>query len=82
VWSNKRPRERLANVGHFHDEEGLEYFIKVVFKPTMGMCPVPKAFLPWFPKAFLPWFEKIPSTITMIFKLTMGMYPIPTTFLS
>jgi hypothetical protein len=46
--SSKRPQGRPTNIGHFHDKEDPEHFILVIFQPTLGSCPIPKAFVPWF----------------------------------
>jgi hypothetical protein len=43
--SSKRPRGRLANIGHFHEEAGLENFIPVIFNPTLGMLQIPSKFV-------------------------------------
>jgi hypothetical protein len=45
---NKRPRGRLANVGHFHDEASMEHFIKVIFEPRMDMLPIANIFRLYF----------------------------------
>jgi hypothetical protein len=55
---NKMPRGRPTNVCHFHDEDDLEHFMRVVFQPTMGTCEIPRGSMPCF--------GKIPSTITLL----------------
>ncbi|XP_051219576.1 B3 domain-containing protein At1g49475-like [Lolium perenne] len=44
----KKRRGRPAKVGHFHDEPGLDHFLKIIFKPTFGRLIIPKAFVKWF----------------------------------
>ncbi|KAK1613086.1 hypothetical protein QYE76_036759 [Lolium multiflorum] len=44
----KKRRGRPAKVGHFHDEPGLDHFLKIIFKPTFGRLIIPRAFVKWF----------------------------------
>ncbi|KAK1628549.1 hypothetical protein QYE76_002864 [Lolium multiflorum] len=44
----KKRRGRLANVGHFHEDVGLDHFLRIIFKPTFGRLMIPKAFVKWF----------------------------------
>jgi hypothetical protein len=44
----KKRRGRPAKVGHFHDEQGPDHFLKIIFKPTFGRLIIPKAFVKWF----------------------------------
>jgi hypothetical protein len=60
-----------ANIDHFHNKEGPEHFIRVIFQPTMGTFPIPKDFVPWF--------GKIPSMITLVTN-TRCNWPVKTKF--
>jgi hypothetical protein len=42
--SGKRPRGRLANIGHFHEEAGLENFICIIFQQIIDMLQIPSIF--------------------------------------
>ncbi|XP_051229928.1 B3 domain-containing protein At1g49475-like [Lolium perenne] len=44
----KKRRGRPAKVGHFHDEQGPDHFLKIIFKPTFSRLIIPKAFVKWF----------------------------------
>jgi hypothetical protein len=56
--SRKSPRGRMDNDDHWHDEDGQEKFIWIIFETTIGTCEICKAFVPWF--------RKIASTISLI----------------
>ena len=56
--SAKRRRGRPANVGHFHDEDGPQHFLRIIFKPTLGQLNIPDKFIGWF--------GPIPSNIVVL----------------
>ncbi|KAK1682840.1 hypothetical protein QYE76_043688 [Lolium multiflorum] len=42
-----RPRgvEEGQQVGHFHDEDGTQHFLRIIFQPTLGQLQIPSTFI-------------------------------------
>ncbi|XP_071683530.1 B3 domain-containing protein At1g49475-like [Lolium perenne] len=51
----KKRRGRPSNVGHFHEDVGLDHFLRIIFKPTFIRLMIPQDFVKWF--------REIPSNI-------------------